>query len=158
MKKITHFFIFILLSLLMIQFVACAEDADCSSTSRRMMYASFYKKASTSVRDTIDTLTVKAFGTDSILVNKDVKVSSEILPLNWTTDSTVLVFNYVSLGKKDTIRVHHTNVPTFVSMECGYSMEQTISKVTYTKHVLDSIYLAYKTANSDAIQNIKIYY
>ena len=99
-----------------------------------------------------------AFGTDSVLINKDAKVTGEQLPLNWTADSTVLIFKYAGTTKKDTIRVYHTNVPTFVSMECGYTMAQTMSKVTYTKNVLDSIYLAYKLANTDAIQNIKIYY
>ena len=158
MKKITHLFIFGLLALLTLQFAACSEDADCSETARKMMYASFYKKSSTSVKDTIDTLTVTAFGTDSVLVNKDLKTSSEILPLNWTAESTVYVFHYISSNKYDTIRVLHTNVPTFVSMECGYSMVQTLNKVKYTKHVLDSIYIAYSLANSDAIQNIRIYY
>jgi hypothetical protein len=158
MRKITHYFIFGLLALVALQFVSCSEDADCSGTARKMMYATFYKKANTAVKDTLDSLTVTAFGTDSVLVNKDAKVTGEQLPLNWTADSTVLIFKYAGTTKKDTIRVYHTNVPTFVSMECGYTMAQTMSKVTYTKNVLDSIYLAYKLANTDAIQNIKIYY
>jgi hypothetical protein len=158
MKRITHLFIFALLSLLALQFVACSEDADCSETARKMMYASFYKKSNTAVRDTIDSLTVSAFGTDSVLVNLDLNTIGETLPLNWTADSTLYVFHYISSGKFDTINVHHTNVPTFVSMECGYSMAQTLKKVKYTKHVLDSIHLVYSLANSDEIQNIKIYY
>ena len=158
MKKITHFFIFALLTALVLQFVACAEDADCSGTARKMMYAAFYKKSDVAVKDTLDSLTVTALGTDSIIINKDVNVTGELLPLNWTADSTVLIFKYANTTLKDTIKILHTNVPTFVSMECGYTMAQSLSSVTYTKHVLDSIYLAYKLANTDAIQNIRIYY
>lgn len=158
MKKLTHFFIFGMLTLVIIQFVSCAEETDCSMTSRKMMNAGFYKKLNTAQKDTLDTLTVTALGTDSIIVNKDTKVFSESLPLNWTADSTALIFHYTNTTKKDTIKIWHTNTPIFVSMECGYSMTQTISKVSYTKHVLDSIYVAYKLANIDAIQNIRIYY
>lgn len=158
MKKLTHFFIFGMLALVIIQFVSCAEETDCSMTARKMMNAGFYKKLNTAQKDTLDTLTVTALGTDSIIVNKDAKVSSESLPLNWTADSTALIFHYTNTTKKDTIKIWHTNTPIFVSMECGYSMTQTILKVSYTKHVLDSIYVAYKLANIDAIQNIKIYY
>lgn len=158
MKKLTHFFIFGILALVTIQFVSCAEDTDCSMTARKMMYATFYKKLNTAQKDTLDSLTVTALGTDSIIVNKDAKVSGESFPLNWTADSTSLIFHYANTTRKDTIKIWHTNVPIFVSMECGYSMGQTISKVSYTKHVLDSIYVAYKLANIDAIQNIRIYY
>jgi len=158
MKKLTHFFIFGMLTLVIIQLVSCAEETDCSMTARKMMNAGFYKKLNTAQKDTLDTLTVTALGTDSIIVNKDTKVFSESLPLNWTADSTALIFHYTNTTKKDTIKIWHTNTPIFVSMECGYSMTQTISKVSYTKHVLDSIYVAYKLANIDAIQNIRIYY
>ncbi|NLI36222.1 MAG: calcium-binding protein P [Bacteroidales bacterium] len=158
MKKLTHFFIFGMLALVIIQLVSCAEETDCSMTARKMMNAGFYKKLNMAQKDTLDTLTVTALGTDSIIINKDAKVSGESLPLNWTADSTALIFHYTNTTKKDTIKIWHTNTPIFVSMECGYSMTQTISKVSYTKHVLDSINVAYKLANVDAIQNIRIYY
>ena len=42
------------------------------------------------VRDTLDSLTVTAFGTDSILVNAQQDVRDVSLPLRYTADSTIL--------------------------------------------------------------------
>lgn len=122
------------------------------------MNVGFYKYANTAAKDTLDSLTIKALGTDSIIINKDIKVTSEKLPLRWTADSTQLIFHYANTTLKDTVTVYHTNTPTFVSMECGFAVAQSISKVKYTKAVMDSIAVIYKNANADDIQNIKIFY
>jgi hypothetical protein len=158
MRKLTYIFVFILLAVITMQIGGCTEEADCSSTSRKMMNTGFFKYANTAVKDTLDSLTVTAVGTDSVIINKENDVSNIELPLRWTADSTELIFHYANSSVFDTLKVMHSNTQTFISMDCGYSMEQSISKVTYTKHVIDSVALTYKTANSDAVQNLKIFY
>jgi hypothetical protein len=158
MKKLTHLFVLLLLSVIIAQIGGCSEEADCSETTRRMMNTDFYKHDSTSVKDTLDSLTVTALGTDSVIINKENNVTGVELPLRWTADSTVLVFHYAHSLTSDTLTVWHSNTQTFISMDCGYSMEQSITKVEHTKHLMDSVSISYKTANANAIQNLKIFY
>jgi hypothetical protein len=160
MKKLTYLFLLLVFAALALPFVisACSEDVDCSSNSRKMMNVGFYKSSITSEKDTLDSLTVTAFGTDSILVNKEAKVVSAELPLRWTADVTTFVFNYAKTTTKDTLTVKHTNVPTFISMDCGFNMAQSITDVQCTKHFIKSFEISYKTANTDELQNLKLYY
>ena len=74
-----------------------------------------------------------------------------------TLDSTVLVFRY-SPATTDTVTIYHTNTPYFLSMECGYQMQQAISEVCITRHRLDSIYVSYNEAGIDGRENIKMFY
>lgn len=161
MKKFTHLFLLFLFSVFVLQIVitACSQEVDCSSTSRKMVYANIYTLQSGKVvKDTLDSLTVTAVGTDSIIINKDVKVDTVLLPLRYTADSTKLIFHYAKTKLVDTLVIWHTNTPTFISMDCGYSMAQVISKIRYTKNLLDSVYISYNTANTDGIQNLKLFY
>ena len=80
-----------------------------------------------------------------------------MLPLRYTVDSTVLVFRYSS-ATTDTVTIYHTNTPYFLSMECGYQMQQAISEVCITRHRLDSIYVSYNEAGIDGRENIKLFY
>ena len=90
--------------------------------------------------DTLDSLTVTAYGTDSIIINNQKKVHDISLPLRYTEDSTKLIFKY-SRTKSDTMVIHHTNTPYFLSMDCGYQMKQAITSITCTRISLDSIYI-----------------
>lgn len=159
MKNLVRLFLFLLISAIILPFTffGCSEETDCSSTSRNMVYSGFYKYANTAAKDTLDSLTVTALGTDSVIINKEAKITKVELPLRWTADSTILIFHYIH-NIKDTVKVWHTNTPTFISMDCGYSVKQVISKVKYTKHLLDSVYISYKTANINATQNLKLFY
>ena len=50
---------------------SCSEEADCSMTGRPMMVCNVYQLDADgyAVRDTLDSLTVTAWGTDSIIIN-----------------------------------------------------------------------------------------
>ena len=77
--------------------ISCSEEADCSMTTRAMMQCYLYTlDPDTKVvsNDTLDSLTVTAFGTDSVIINNQKKVHDLSLPLRYTADSTVLVFQY----------------------------------------------------------------
>lgn len=79
---------------------ACSEESDCSMTGRPMVYARIYTidpETKAVLNDTLDSLTVTAFGTDSIIINNQKKVQDIALPLRYTCDSTVLVFHYTRL-------------------------------------------------------------
>lgn len=141
---------------------ACSDVNDCSLSGRSMMYCNLYKISGTSVvKDTIDTLTVTALGTDSVLINMQTKVNNFMLPLRYTVDSTVFVFHYAPKSRPaytDTVCVRHKNTPYFVSMDCGYTVTQIIKSIRYKKTSrIDSIAVANTNPNTDGTENLKIF-
>ena len=153
---ITGAFLFPILSVV----ISCSEEADCSMATRAMMQCYYYTLATeTEVvsNDTLDSLTVTAFGTDSIIINNQKKVHALSLPLRYTADSTVLVFRY-SKTLTDTLVVYQTNTPYFLSMDCGYQMKQSIKDVNYSRHSLDSIRIVNKEAGIYGTENLKLFY
>ena len=75
---------------------ACSEEEDCSMTARPMLQCNIYRAeyTGTLLRDTLDSLTVTAYATDSVIINNQQDVKDISIPLRYTTDSTVLVFHY----------------------------------------------------------------
>ena len=140
--------------------ISCSEEADCSMATRAMMQCYFYTldpETEVVSNDTLDSLTVTAFGTDSIIINNQKKVHDLSLPLRYTADSTVLVFRY-SKTLTDTLIVYQTNTPYFLSMDCGYQMKQSIKDVNYSRHSLDSIRIVNKEAGIYGTENLKLFY
>ena len=153
---ITGAFLFPILSVV----ISCSEEADCSMATRAMMQCYFYTldpETEVVSNDTLDSLTVTAFGTDSIIINNQKKVHDLSLPLRYTADSTVLVFRY-STPLTDTLIVYQTNTPYFLSMDCGYQMKQSIKDVNYSRHSLDSIRIVNKEAGIYGTENLKLFY
>lgn len=153
---ITGAFLFPILSVV----ISCSEEADCSMATRAMMQCYFYTldpETEVVSNDTLDSLTVTAFGTDSIIINNQKKVHNLSLPLRYTADSTVLVFRY-SKTLTDTLVVYQTNTPYFLSMDCGYQMKQSIKDVNYSRHSLDSIRIVNKEAGIYGTENLKLFY
>ena len=140
--------------------ISCSEEADCSMATRAMMQCYFYTldpETEVVSNDTLDSLTVTAFGTDSIIINNQKKVHDLSLPLRYTADSTVLVFRF-SKTLTDTLVVYQTNTPYFLSMDCGYQMKQSIKDVNYSRHSLDSIRIVNKEAGIYGTENLKLFY
>ncbi len=140
---------------------ACSEEADCSMTNNRGMIVCnlYHIDPSTNVvqNDTLDSLTVTAAGTDSIIINRMGEVKNFSLPLRYTEDSTQFIFHYTG-HMTDTVIVRHTNKPYFVSMDCGYQMQQSILSVRYTRRNLDSIHIENPEASINGTENLKLYY
>lgn len=163
-----------LIKLLLILVTACplagiaissCSESDCSIAGRAMVNGKLYKinpQSKAEMNDTLPWLTVTALDTDSTIINKQEKVTDISLPLRYAADSTVLVFHYSATEAtlKDTVVIWHQNVPYFESMDCGYTMKQTMTKVSCTTHKLDSIIIKQgnEQANTLGIENLKLYY
>lgn len=140
--------------------VSCSEEEDCSMATRAMLQCNLYTidpETQMIENDTLDSLTVTAYGTDSIIINNQKKVHDLLLPLRYTVDSTKLIFRYSKINV-DTIVIYHTNTPYFLSMDCGYQMQQAITSIRYTRRNLDSIFVSNKEANIYGRENIKLFY
>lgn len=144
-------------------YTACSDDSDCSMAGRSMIYCNLYTIIPDNrqvIRDTLETLTVTAIGSDSVIINNQTQVSELMLPLRYTSDSTQLIFHYTHENNeiRDTLCIIQTNTPFFESLECGYTMRQEIRSLTYTRHQIDSIYIYNKEANTNGTENLKIFY
>ena len=138
---------------------ACSEEPDCSMTARGWLQCNLYTldENGIAVNDTLDSLTITAFGTDSVILNNQKEVCSLMLPLRYAVDSTVFVLKY-SRTITDTIILYHTNTPYFLSMDCGYQMQQKVTSARFSRHELDSIYISYNETGINGRENIKIFY
>lgn len=73
---------------------SCSDENDCSLAGRPMMYCTLYtldEITDDRVKDTLDSLTITALGTDSIILNNEKNVHTLMLPLRYTSDTTVFV-------------------------------------------------------------------
>jgi hypothetical protein len=143
---------------------SCSEEGDCSIAGRAMINCILYTvnpETGITQLDTLPSLTVTALGTDSIIVNRDKDVHIVSLPLSYVSDSTVLVFHYDYDNDPticDTVLIRQTNTPYFESLECGYSVTQTVDDIKYTKQQLDSIYILNVNTNTNGTENLKLFY
>ena len=83
--------------------MACDEEEDCSLNARPMMNCNIFavnEETGLYEQAAINQLTITAFGTDSVIVNRESNVKSLSLPLCYTADSTHLVLHY-SDGQQD---------------------------------------------------------
>ena len=140
---------------------SCDEEEDCSLNARPMMTCNLYQAnpetAGAFIPDTLEQLTITAYGTDSIILNREQKVKALTLPLCYSADSTHLVFHYED-GATDEVIILHDNTPYFLSMECGYQKKQAKRSVIYTKVRLDSIAISYNEAGIYGRVNLKLYF
>jgi hypothetical protein len=118
-----------------------------------------YEEDKTVSKVALNKLTVTAFETDSIIINAQANVQGVLLPLRYTKETTVFVLHYGDEGEqKDTIQISHHNTSHFVSLECGYDMQQSVTKVTYTRHVLDSIFVRNINLDVNGQENFRLFY
>lgn len=148
---------------------SCSDENDCSLAGRPMMYCTLYtldEITDDRVKDTLDSLTITALGTDSIILNNEKNVHTLMLPLRYTSDTTVFVFRYDPKRRPndvDTLYIVQQNTPYFQSMECGYMMKQNILGTRFgntrnSSERIDSLRILNKEANTNEIQNLEIFY
>ncbi|MFR2225312.1 MAG: DUF6452 family protein [Bacteroides xylanisolvens] len=114
---------------------ACSDENDCSLAGRPMMYCTIYTinpdNPTIALKDTLDSLTITALGTDSIILNNEKNVHTLMLPLRYTSDTTVFIFRYDPKRREkdfDTLYIVQQNTPYFQSMECGYMILKSATK------------------------------
>ncbi|NDW11810.1 calcium-binding protein P [Bacteroides sp. 214] len=140
--------------------VACTDENECSTLGRRELHCTIDtivdEKA---VSHKLDFLTITVAVIDSVILNQDTQVSIISLPLNYTSEQSVLVLHYDAESvETDTLFLTHTNTASFISMECGYEMKQALTSVKHTTHRLDSISVKDLNTNINGTQNLSLIY
>ena len=90
------------------------------------------------------------------LINQESGASSFSLPLSYA-DKTRFVLVY-SPESADTITVEHRNIPYFMNIDCGTMMFHEVTRVSTTRHAIDSIVLTNPNIDNNEKENFKIYY
>ena len=152
-----------LIMLLMLAFAACENGTDCNinnvSYNRILLYgADNEQNAPNKVYSYPDTLTVKLIinGRDSIVINRQVGASEIQLPVSYTHECDTLVFEY-SGNVDDTLYVEHSNIPYFISTDCGMAMYHHITGLRYTTNFIDSAAINEPLIDFNWHENIKLY-
>ena len=72
---------------------ACSDENDCSLAGRPMMYCTIYTinpdNPTIALKDTLDSLTITALGTDSIILNNEKNVHTLIVTLLCSYSDTI---------------------------------------------------------------------
>jgi hypothetical protein len=103
------------------------------------------------LKDTLTVSTQRADGTDSVLINKDVTITSFSLPVSYTNDKDILIFHVAgkTSSTTDTVTVVKTNSPHFESIDCSPSYFHTITNVSCSHHAIDSVVINNSNVNYD---------
>lgn len=141
---------------------AC-NDAQCPLNNVVLTHYAFYaidENGQSQAVALTDTLTVRACGTDSILINKLLKASELELPMSYVNAEDTLVFEYINDGVygRDTIRIAKTDQPHYESPDCPTSMFHIITSASHTDLFIDSVVVVKPSVNYDLQENIRIYF
>lgn len=148
-------------------FAGCTE-VNCPLDSVVAMTCGLYDMESKQAVTLTATLSVRAAGTDSVLLNNATNISSFLLPVRQgvTTDTLLLDFSTATSiqAVADTLFVEHTNEPHFEYIDCPGTIFHTLKSVRWTSHDLlempltvDSVAIVRPTVNYDDIENLRIY-
>lgn len=141
--------LFILLSL------SACSSIDCPIKNTVYTVYNLYK-SNGSVDTLADTITIYAQrmnGSDTILINKDVKIKTFSLPVSYTLPEDILFFNITDTAgnsKKDTLWIAKENTPHFESVDCSPNYFHTLTGIKYTRHAIDSVVIFNNNVTYDA--------
>lgn len=106
-----------------------------------------------------DTLTVRACGTDSILVNRDYNANEILLPLSFHAPVDTFVLQHYGNGywAEDTLYVRKTNDIYFESPDCPTVMMHTLLGITCTDVFVDSVKVVSNKVNFEEALHMKLF-
>lgn len=147
--------------LMMVGIAACSGE-DCPINNTVMGKMVFYNQLgdAVSVNATLSVSVVRPQG-DSVVLNQKSLASDVIFPLSYAHGTDTLIFTYDSDGSVilyDSLYISHTNIPTLVSVDCGTAMFHSITAVSSTHCLIDTLILKSSEVNYDERENIQVIY
>ncbi len=109
----------------------------------------------------LDTLTVTAAGTDSILVNRLQNGSGVELPVSYSSPTDTLILQFTDTlrrRREDTIWIDKQNIPHYESPDCPASMFHYVTGVRWTSRLIDSVTVTNPNINYNVSENFRIYF
>lgn len=142
---------------------SCNNDG-CTDSRSSVPLASF-ADAANGKAITLDSLQIHGIGApgDSILYKAGDKISQANLPMRSTRTQTSWCFSYKwkaldYAALNDTVTIDYTSQPFLAGDECGAMYNYTITGVTHTSHIIDSIKVAQPFVTNIGVTNLTIYF
>lgn len=152
----------LLVALFAIIGVAACSGEDCPINNTVMGKMAFYNQLGDAVSlNTILSVSVVRPQGDSLVLNQKSQASDVIFPLSYTHETDTFIFCYDFNGDVilyDSIYIGHINTPTLVSVDCGTAMFHTITTVSSTHYLIDSLILKSSEVDYDERENIQVIY
>ena len=154
------------LLLILLATIGSCGSTDCPLNNTVMQMAQFYAP-SKSLATIEDTLIITS--RDSILLNRSTNTTKVTLPMSYNGETDTLVLSYrpqaPATAYADTIFVHKTNVPHYISLECGTGVFHTITAIEWShrtptaeqRYAIDSIAISNPNVTYDERENLQIY-
>ena len=156
-------------SALAVAIVYLVTMASCSSTGcvdnqSSLPMAKFY---SMQTKAAISLSAVEVYGVGapngSVLYKSGDALDLVYLPFRNSVDQTSYVFHYTQDGidseeYNDTLTFTYLSKPYFASEECGAMYQYDISKLEYTRHLIDSVAITDSLISNTDVERIQIYF
>lgn len=158
MKKFIYITFAFLFSTL---FSGCDNGGDCNINNVSYYRIGFYnidpetgKEVKYTFPETVN-VSLVVNGQDSTIVNNITEATDLALPMSYTNECDTVIIEFGTIP--DSLYVEHTNIPFFISMDCGTGMYHMITDIKHTGNLIDSVAVTYPQVNFDAHENIKLY-
>ncbi len=150
------------LALTNILFITGCNEVACPLNNTIYATYAFYATDENNELQTVqvlDTLTITAAGTDSILINRETGASQLHLPLSHKGETDTLIFTFSNAAgsiNRDTVWISKNSSEYFESPDCPTVMFHQITGVRSTHKIIDSIYTENPNIDYNATENFKI--
>ena len=161
MHPYRHIALPIAILLIILGMTACSsEDCPINNTVQGKMV--FYNSLGDAVStNAMLSMTVVRPQGDSVILNKKMNATDVVFPLSYTNETDTFIYCYDlngTLVTYDTLYISHTNTPTLVSVDCGTAMFHTITAVSSTHTLIDTLIIKSPEVNYDERENIQVIY
>lgn len=155
--------LYIILAVAALALSAC-NSSGCLENRSSLLYAVFYSMES-GEKISVDSLEIIGEGMDDKdpLSAAGSPIGQILLPMRSTKDVTTWVFKYrqhqIDMPELyDTISFRYDSTPYFASSDCGVVYNYHINKVTYTKHLIDSVSVLDSLVTNVDKERLRVYF
>lgn len=156
--------VFILSCFAIITTLGGCNSSGCIENQSSVPLAGFYSGA-TMKGVAVDSISIGGVGApnDSMIVANGQGISQVYLPFRSRDSKTSFFIHYEQEALNydvlnDTLTFEYSSIPYFVSEECGAMYYYRISRLSYTRHLIDSVGLVDSLINNIDIERIRIYF
>ncbi len=104
-----------------------------------------------------DSLSLWGLNSESYKVySKSLRLSRVLVPLDASSGKSAFVIKIN--GITDNIEITYSSYPHLISKECGYTFYHNIEAISFTKNIIDSVYISKSNITTLNEENIQIYY
>ncbi len=147
-------------------FVSSCNSGGCTENQTSVPRAGFYDMATLS-QIALTGVEIGGVGApnDSLLATGLTAIREVYLPLRANRATTSFFFRYLVandstglLSPRDTITIDYTTTPYFASEACGAMYRYTITRISHTSLMIDSVALTDSVINNLDIERLKIFF